>query len=51
MKNQLDNSSMYRYKSVKDMNVIGSNKVQNKKSGTSVLNACIHLNDPFDEVR
>lgn len=45
---------MRRYKSLKDLKIIrNSNKMENqnnsKRSG-SMLNACISLGNPFDEV-
>lgn len=49
-------NEMRRYKSLKDLKIIGNNnnsKMQNqnnsKRSG-SMLNACISLGNPFDEV-
>lgn len=48
MKNIHDNT-MTRYKSVKDLN-INVNNTKRGSSSNSVLNACIGLGSPFDEV-
>lgn len=49
MKNILD-KRMTSYKSVKDLNVIGNNHSAKRGSKISMLNACISLGNPFDEV-
>lgn len=43
---------MRRYKSVKDLKMIGNSKMhnQNARRSAGMLNACINVGNPFDEV-